>query len=130
MAARKKSARKAKRRMKPLLISGEVTMAPVLVTVEPGRPKSFYNVYVTRGNQDIEWWAPDATRLEIEFLGGSAPKSLKTQTLARNHKRLHKSEHQKVKTPPNAKGVEIEYVIRFRLKGKDHTIDPVVIIQP
>ena len=137
MPATKKAGGRGKKKLtkvmkeRLLLDSGQYSMGSVLVIVEEAKKKEAYGeVRAMRALQDVEWYTPDGTNLRIEFVGKAKPKGLKTVRLSPKHVRLSRNEHAKYPTPPNDKGVVVEYVIHVRFKSGPTTIDPYLIFQP
>lgn len=117
-------------RVAKFLKAGTYSLSPVLIEVREGKPESFYDAYVTRDLQDVEWWTPDGTDLSISFDWPPNAKRMKTVKLKKKHSKLLANEHKKVPTTPNAKGVVIKYTIHVTFKSGLQEIDPYLIIQP
>lgn len=118
------------RKLMSLLRPGEDSIGPAEVIVQKGKPKDLYDVWVKRELQDIAWWTPDGTDLWIEFISPPSARRMNAVRPKRTHTRLPRKEHAKVPTPPNAKGVAVEYHIHVTWDGVLQVIDPFIIIQP
>jgi len=117
-------------RLPSFLKAGTYSLPPALVEVREGKPESFYDVYIERDDQDIEWWTSDGTDLSISFDWPPNAKKMKAKKLTKKHSKLPANEHKQVPTPPNAKGVIIKYTIHVTFKSGQKEIDPYIIIQP